>query len=95
MDPSGQTRGYHKNPAKGLKVGRPKYSHYKQTGREKHTRELGGPILRRDRTAHEKLSVLVAVDCKCIKKHEPEGQRVTADWGTLSPESKRELEKRF
>ena len=41
-DPSGETRGYLRNPAKGLKIGRPKYSHDKQVFRVKHTRELGG-----------------------------------------------------
>ena len=91
VDPSGKTRGVtNKNRASG----RPKFSAYEQHGNKTHFRELGGPILRRDRSAVDKLSVLVAVDSKC-KGTKSDGQVVRADWGTCGRDGRRELEKRF
>ena len=42
--------------ASSEQMGRKKGSFYESIGRKQHKRELGGPILRRDRTAHEKLA---------------------------------------
>ena len=50
-------------------MGRKKLSFYESIGRKQHKRELGGPNLRRDRTAHEKLAVLVAVDVEAELLH--------------------------
>ena len=60
-DPSTNGRGV----SLTMHMGRKAHSYYKEHGITKHKRELGGPVYRRDRTAHEKLAVLIAVDCKC------------------------------
>ena len=90
VDPSTKTQGVNFTS----KMGRPKFSFYKSVGNTKHKRELGGPILRRDRTAHEKLAALVAVDAEC-KGTETVNKKERADWNTLDRESRAELQKRF
>ena len=88
-DPSAQKRGVSTNTKS-----RQRPTFYELIGNTKHKRELGGPIVRRDFTAHEKLSILVKVDSEC-KVKKTEGEKEVAGWGTLQPEKKRELEERF
>ena len=90
VDPSTKKQGVNESS----NMGRKHFSFYKSIGNKKHKREFGGPILRRDRTAHEKLAVLVAVDSKC-KGTKMVGKKVRADWDTLDRESKSELQRRF
>ncbi len=76
------------------KGGRPRGSFYKLRGDLRHKREAGGPVLRREQSAPEKLAVLVAVDEACESKL-PSGLAEQADWSSLTQAAKRQLEKRF
>ena len=89
-DPSTNGRGV----SLTMHMGRKAHSYYKEHGITKHKRELGGPIYRRDRTAHEKLAVLIAVDCKCraILKDKTSER---GNWNTLPLIERKALEQRF
>jgi hypothetical protein len=89
-DPSTNGRGV----SLTMHMGRKAHSYYKEHGITKHKRELGGPIYRRDRTAHEKLAVLIAVDCKC-KEFLKDKTSERGNWDTLPIIERRDVERRF
>ena len=88
-DPSLNGRGVSTN----CQMGRPSNSVYKKLGIKNHRRELGGPVLRRDKTAHEKMAVLINVDGMCTAKRKD--KKGEGDWSTLSIEDKRAVVTRF
>ena len=89
QDPSTKGRGFSSRTTMGRPKGR---AVYKRLGIKNHRRELGGPVLRRDRTAFEKLAILTAMDARCTAKTGKGGE---GDWTTLSSEDKRAIEKRY
>ena len=76
QDPSLKGRGVRVNT--NTKMGRKPNNVCAKLGIKNHRRELGGPVLRRDRTAHEKLAVLLAAASKRkAEKREAWRARVT------------------
>ena len=92
VDPSTKQQGFNTS----RNIGRPKFSIYMAIGNNNHEPEsgVGGANVRRDRTAHEKMAVLIAADSKC-KGVKNDGEPVRAYWDTLDRGNKRELEERF